>query len=68
MAKRILLSLPAAAVLLSSPAYAHDGEHSVSAVVSALHWISSPSHALIGTVCGLAVLALVAVLIKKSRA
>ena len=49
----------AAALSVSTPALAHNGEHSFSFVASIMHWLSSPTHSLFAVIGGLAISALI---------
>ncbi len=48
-----------AAMAVSAPALAHDGEHSFGFVTTALHWLSSPTHSLFAVIGGIAISALI---------
>ena len=49
----------AAAMSVSAPALAHNGEHSFSFVATIMHWLSSPTHSLFAVIGGLAISALI---------
>ncbi|MBL4853291.1 MAG: hypothetical protein JKY25_03540 [Robiginitomaculum sp.] len=57
-----------AAILATSaiPAAAHTGTHTEALMSTILHWLTSPTHALLAVVGGIAVIAL-AVKLKNSR-
>lgn len=65
MTKMTKISLGTAAALAAAPAaYAH-GDHSVSFVATAIHWLSSPAHSLFAVIGGVVVSALI---IRSARA
>lgn len=49
----------AAAMAVSTPALAHNGEHSFSFVATIMHWIASPTHSLFAVIGGIAISALI---------
>jgi len=53
------------ALAVSTPALAHDGEHSHSFVATAIHWLSSPTHSLFAVLGGIAISAIIYKAIKK---
>lgn len=53
------------ALAVSSPALAHDGDHSLGFVATAIHWLSSPTHALFAVLGGVAISALIFKAAKK---
>jgi len=59
------LSGVAVALAAAAPALAHDGEHSHSFVVTAIHWLSSPTHSLFAVIGGVVISALIYKAIKK---
>jgi len=50
---------------LASPAFAHDGDHSIGFTSTALHWLSSPTHSLFAVIGGIAVTALIIKIVRK---
>jgi len=54
-----------ASALIAAPAYAHDGDHSMSFVSTVLHWLSSPTHSLFAVAAGAAFVVGVYALNKK---
>ena len=54
------------ASLSAVPAFAHTGSHEASFLANLMHWLTSPTHALLAIVGSAAVVAL-AVKIKRSR-
>ena len=62
--KKTLLTL-GAALAASTPASAHDGDHSMTILANIGHWLSSPTHALFSVVAGVALVALVAKLARN---
>lgn len=49
----------------ATPAYAHNGDHSMSLLTTIGHWMSSPTHALFSVVAGIALIVVVAKIAKK---
>ena len=68
MTKLVKLASAAGALALAAPAYADTGAHHADIVTHAIHWLSSPSHALFAVLGGLAVSALIIRAVRKSRA
>ena len=68
MTKLRLLSASLVASLIAAPAFAHEGEHSASFVVTAMHWLSSPTHALFASIAGIAAAALIFKIATKNKA
>ncbi len=58
-------ALTLAALSLAAPAYAHEGDHSMSVLANIGHWLSSPTHALFSVVAGIAIVGLTVALVKK---
>ncbi len=56
----------AGALAFAAPASAHEGDHSMSLLATIGHWLSSPSHALLATVAGLALIGFVAAQFKRA--
>jgi len=54
-----------AALAVSAPAFAHEGDHSLGFVSTAIHWLSSPSHSLFAVIGGIAISALIYKATKK---
>ncbi len=54
-----------AALAVSTPALAHDGDHSLGFVATAMHWLSSPTHSLFAVIGGIAISALIYKAVKK---
>lgn len=54
-----------AALAVSAPALAHNGEHTHGFVATAMHWLSSPTHSLFAVIGGVAVSALIYKAMKK---
>jgi len=48
-----------AAMAVSAPALAHDGDHSLGFLATAIHWLSSPTHSLFAVIGGVAISALI---------
>jgi len=46
------VGLVAATALLATPAYAHDGDHSMGVFATVMHWLSSPTHSLFAVAAG----------------
>jgi len=44
---------------VSAPALAHDGDHSLGFLATAIHWLSSPTHSLFAVIGGVAISALI---------
>lgn len=61
---RKLLSV-AAIMATATPAFAHEGDHSVGFASTALHWLSSPTHSLFAIMGAAAVTALVVKLVRN---
>ncbi len=57
-----------AAIAISAPAFANNGDHSLGFVATAIHWISSPSHSLFAVLGGIAISALIYKAAKKKKA
>jgi len=55
----------AAALAVSMPAFAHDGEHSHGFFATAMHWLSSPTHSLFAVIGGVVISALIYKAVKK---
>ena len=55
----------AAVIAVSTPALAHDGDHSLGFVSTAIHWLSSPAHSLFAVIGGVAISALIYKAMKK---
>jgi len=51
--------------LSAVPAYAHDGDHSVSFIANIVHWLSSPSHSLFAVIGGVVIAGLIFKLNRK---
>ena len=47
------------ALAVSMPAIAHDGDHTLGFVSTAIHWLSSPTHSLFAVVGGIVISALI---------
>jgi len=54
-----------AAMAVSAPALAHNGDHSLSFVATAMHWLSSPTHSLFAVIGGITISALIFKAVKK---
>ena len=54
-----------AALAVSAPALAHDGDHTLGFVSTAIHWLSSPTHSLLAVIGGIAISALIYKVSKK---
>jgi len=54
-----------AALAVSAPALAHDGDHTLGFVSTAIHWLSSPTHSLFAVIGGIAISALIYKVSKK---
>ena len=54
-----------AALAGSAPALAHDGDHTLGFVSTAIHWLSSPTHSLFAVIGGIAISALIYKVSKK---
>lgn len=54
-----------AAFAVSAPALAHDGDHTLGFVSTAIHWLSSPTHSLFAVIGGIAISALIYKVSKK---
>ena len=61
---RIILGT-VAALAVSAPAFAHNGDHTLGFVATAMHWLSSPTHSLFAVIGGIAVSALIVKALKK---
>ena len=61
---KIILGV-AAALAVSAPALAHDGDHTLGFVATAMHWLSSPTHSLFAVIGGIAISALIFKALKK---
>lgn len=61
---KTLLTL-GAALAVSAPASAHDGDHSMTVLANIGHWLSSPTHALFSVIAGVALVAIVVTVAKK---
>jgi len=48
-----------AALTVSAPALAHDGDHTLGFIATAMHWLSSPTHSLFAVAGGVAISALI---------
>ena len=54
-----------AALAVSAPALAHDGDHTLGFVSTAIHWLSSPTHSLFAVIGGIAISTLIYKVSKK---
>ena len=54
-----------AALAVSAPALAHDGDHTLGFVSTAIHWLSSDTHSLFAVIGGIAISALIYKVSKK---
>ena len=54
-----------AALAVSAPALAHDGDHTLGFISTAIHWLSSPTHSLFAVIGGIAISALIYKVSKK---
>ena len=54
-----------AALAVPAPALAHDGDHTLGFVSTAIHWLSSPTHSLFAVIGGIAISALIYKVSKK---
>lgn len=61
--KKILGAVAALAV--STPALAHNGDHTLGFVATAMHWLSSPAHSLFAVIGGVVISALIFKALKK---
>ncbi len=55
-------------LVLASPASAHNGEHTASFISNALHWLSSPSHALFSVIATMVILTIAHKIMRKHSA
>lgn len=56
------------ASLIASPALAHEGEHSASFMLTIMHWLSSPTHALFACIGGITAGIVISKIIKNRKA
>ncbi|NNE58764.1 MAG: hypothetical protein HKN36_11715 [Hellea sp.] len=65
--KLLVAALAVPALLSSTSAYAHTGDHGEHIVANIIHWLSSPAHSLFAVIAGAAFVALAYRALRKSR-
>jgi len=54
-----------ALLAMAAPASAHNGDHSLGFIATALHWLSSPTHSLFAVIAGVGISAVIYKLARK---